>query len=546
VEVAIRKFETQYRLPAGELAAARRLDQLRSYVLDDAFHLAVNEAGIGETAELCLRSLFVPVRLRLDASDKSITAAWSAALAREIGRVIRRGPTTNMVIYYSRRQALLDLALGVAHGDLGRAWAWRQLGLWRLSHAASERGAISELVSALEREPTMVVPTLQTLARLGWLPSLSTRMSPSDWEDLAGAALSESRAEHLLQGIAAGRSPRRAARGSLVREAWSVLNATCLLPAIAASAMRLATPDTRLAFAALAVMDADRGLLYRSIAPALIEFIAELFKSTPAEIRTALDQGMAEQTEPTVEHSRSDDHELKGPDDPVQDKWSEREMPSAHEATHATNQRELATPPARNARASPRSLESRPADFHEVAEPADAETDLIDLRRRSISRYAGLLFLIAIIEDLNLPEQILSDRILGARPFAWVLHQLALRLAPIGPRDPAALAFTGLAPDAKSPAESEAPPTDEELSRLNYLALQITERLSSLLGLDEQTEISPMEFVTRRRGEIVTDPGWLEVRFSLDDVTTEIRRAGLDLNPGYVPWLGLVVMFFYD
>jgi hypothetical protein len=44
----------------------------------------------------------------------------------------------------------------------------------------------------------------------------------------------------------------------------------------------------------------------------------------------------------------------------------------------------------------------------------------------------------------------------------------------------------------------------------------------------------------------VAHPGWLEIHFSLDDVATDLRRAGLDLDPGFLPWLGVVVRFVYD
>jgi hypothetical protein len=51
--------------------------------------------------------------------------------------------------------------------------------------------------------------------------------------------------------------------------------------------------------------------------------------------------------------------------------------------------------------------------------------------------------------------------------------------------------------------------------------------------------------VTARHAEIVVDPAWIEVRFAVADVSTEVRRAGLDLDPGWLPWLGLVVRFTY-
>jgi hypothetical protein len=36
------------------------------------------------------------------------------------------------------------------------------------------------------------------------------------------------------------------------------------------------------------------------------------------------------------------------------------------------------------------------------------------------------------------------------------------------------------------------------------------------------------------------------VIFSIREVVTEIRRAGLDLDPGFIPWLGVVMKFYYE
>src|SRR6185295_46497 len=134
-------------------------------------------------------------------------------------------------------------------------------------------------------------------------------------------------------------------------------------------------------------------------------------------------------------------------------------------------------------------------------------------------------------------------------------------------------------PDAKPPSDGEDPPSENETKIFEALAKRVAERLSSLVEADHLEEPpgacvesavaastpaglprrgprsslcrrtpreSALEFVCCRRAEIVSDPGWLEVRFALDDVSTEIRRAGLDLNPGYVAWLGLVVVFVYE
>jgi len=36
------------------------------------------------------------------------------------------------------------------------------------------------------------------------------------------------------------------------------------------------------------------------------------------------------------------------------------------------------------------------------------------------------------------------------------------------------------------------------------------------------------------------------VHLSLDGVDVAVRGAGLDVDPGWVPWLGIVVMFRYE
>lgn len=48
-----------------------------------------------------------------------------------------------------------------------------------------------------------------------------------------------------------------------------------------------------------------------------------------------------------------------------------------------------------------------------------------------------------------------------------------------------------------------------------------------------------------RPGRIVVTPLHLDVFFELSTVDLRIRRAGLDLDPGWVPWLGRVLRFHY-
>ncbi|MCX4695759.1 hypothetical protein [Streptomyces sp. NBC_01408] len=51
--------------------------------------------------------------------------------------------------------------------------------------------------------------------------------------------------------------------------------------------------------------------------------------------------------------------------------------------------------------------------------------------------------------------------------------------------------------------------------------------------------------LARRCGRIAAEPGWIEVRLAVADTDVAVRRAGLDLDPGWVPWLGAVVRYVY-
>ena len=49
-----------------------------------------------------------------------------------------------------------------------------------------------------------------------------------------------------------------------------------------------------------------------------------------------------------------------------------------------------------------------------------------------------------------------------------------------------------------------------------------------------------------RAAEVTVDATHADVRFRLDDAELRLRRVGLDLDPGWLPWLGRVVLFHYD
>jgi hypothetical protein len=51
--------------------------------------------------------------------------------------------------------------------------------------------------------------------------------------------------------------------------------------------------------------------------------------------------------------------------------------------------------------------------------------------------------------------------------------------------------------------------------------------------------------LARRPGRVLATRTHLDVVFDLNQAEMRIRRAGLDLNPGWLPWFGRVVTFHY-
>lgn len=67
--------------------------------------------------------------------------------------------------------------------------------------------------------------------------------------------------------------------------------------------------------------------------------------------------------------------------------------------------------------------------------------------------------------------------------------------------------------------------------------------------LDETLPDAPaprMAWVCQRAGRLKLEAGWIEVHLDLDGVDTRLRRIGLDLDPGWVPFIGAVVRVCYD
>jgi hypothetical protein len=177
----------------------------------------------------------------------------------------------------------------------------------------------------------------------------------------------------------------------------------------------------------------------------------------------------------------------------------------------------------------------------------------------------GVLFLVAMLERLGYPAwlQCLPEGV-AQHCVAALWTRLFTRLA-LPATDPA----WALALDAQGGPHALPPPADQQAlvaieARLRPARARrvapwygTTHQPTAAQALGERWLALARHGLRSRAGlglhDLVMRPGWLlltrthaDMVFDLHAVDLRVRRAGLDLNPGWVPWLGRVVGFHFE
>jgi hypothetical protein len=532
--VQIRRFTAQYRLRALQAAEKRRLDSLLRRVTGEMLALALERAGVRSRELICIRTLPVsPMSLRLSRGDSALAAEWATSIAQAIARAAEESST--VVRYLSRPLALIDMGTHIAQGRLDRVWAWRQIGFWRGHDSPADvPTAAHEFVAALCREPQGAVAVLAAVAERGLLRTLAPHLEKF-WRQLAVTVLD-------------------AVGVDLTSTDWNPVPLGNLnlaarqpdpaqLPAGGPEGEAELFPGDRFRASALqrAGIALSRSAILRDLRnvplpehAARSSAILALLECEPALARAAARDLFAAADAVCFIAFRRAASTLKSLND-----VSQGALPGMHRS-------------GAKARLLPQKS-SEPALAHllpeEEQQPGKDSLPIESqgpLRSQALTTFGGLLYLLHIVGVLKIPERAMAWEAVATRGPAWFQHRLAMALQPMAPDDPAALAFCGLGPAAEHPSLRQPPPSLEEQEFIDALAAEVQGALSEFFPEPMATPEKLVQFVCRRQAQVLADPGWLEIRFSLQDVSVEIRRSGLDIDPGHLPWLGVVVKFVYD
>ena len=479
-------------------------------LLPAALSAELDRRGADPAVVICFRRLHS--RYRVEVTDLDSPAAQARRWAADIAAAVTNGPPAwgkapgwandddaPVLLFAHEHAVAADVLLKTGAGDLRHRWAWEMASVV----APTDPADPARLAAAvLARYPRLLSAGLRTL--LHGPAGVPSHWTWSTWLALAAGASTAPDPQDPRHTAPAGRADRLQAAPDYVR----------LLALVSRSLAGGQAPDT--GPAPWTGVPAVAALLVAAAAPELAGDRLAI-AAAHAQIRakaSAIGSGHNGAAVP-ADTGGPDPRRTRTADPTGEEPWTA--LPVAPEA--AGGQQPAST-----------TAGGLPFLLHLV------------VRQELPARLAGAPTAGSRAADVSVPADPARD--LCGRPLAQVLGELGRRLAGCAPADPALLAFLGRLPGDELP---EAPPySAPENAALEQLVGEIDQLLESLLPRPAAEHGRALRsWVINRPAEVAGTPGWIEVGFRADRADTELRKAGLDLDPGYLPFLGSVVRFRY-
>lgn len=502
-------------------------DELQAWAaLQQALDVEALADQAGPDEWLLIRRLDVQSRWRLDQTPTDAAWTWSRAVQEAAQALIQTPHHPDVLRYRDRREALADLIYRSALGETTRQWAWQRMG-W------IEREALpaSEVLQAgwrhLMQQPEWIWPLVTRWvaaeARTGALTALLHALPAPQWQALLTQApvarpyvqawprLNDDAddAQHATTTDDGGPRP----------QGPSVTAPPSTLPPLAAGLLRdLAARPT------LALRHGDTlALLLAALSwPELGSGLA-VVRSRLRQARQTVSTLGAAWRVPTSRHPEADGTHRSPPSS---DARTPSPAPETRMDTHAHTR----------------------ADTHRPEPPPETPRDALlpdapalpEASTWQPTDWGGALFWLRALQAPGVLAELLgptdglhaSD---STDPVGHALLALGLALG-VPPGDAALRAFVG-----------GHWPEGEAQAGVAETAQALVARWSAWLDEAAPDLLAPrLRSVCQRAGRLRFEPGWIELHLPIDAVDTRVRRLGLDLDPGHLPFLGCVVRIRYD
>ena len=469
---------------------------------------------------ILIRKMGLAARHHAQGDETEGETQWHRALAQELQRVLAGGISDHLVRYRHARAGLADMLYRGACGDLSRAWAWHQMGLLPPGAPVDQPAEILEAaVLHLLAEPTSIWPLFSRLL----MAEAGTSAFTFVLQKLPAARFTQLLAvcpqTSVYQGRLTHPIERRVGNLTLTKTPLvAVITRWILIHPWVALHHR---PELKVLLAA-AAQSAD-GLI-NTARPSLI-----------ASLLGAASNWIDHQLAPCITGGTQSYPEFHRP---------------GHQQTHRERRRPLElvsrqiSPPL-----PPTGIEEPEHPLATARILAEAELalatglpiapDLPDQSENRASQWAGLIFVLNLLpastwEDAF--EALAQNPDMPADAGRQLLWHLACDHLLIPPLDPAVRAFCG--GWLPSPAHLNSEQRLRLATALEPLALRLLRALELKLAVHPDLSLG---FICQRPAYICFEPGWIEVRLPLEQADIRLNHLALDLNPGWLAWLGCVV-----
>jgi hypothetical protein len=556
--IEISRLHVRWRTDAELRQADRaRLDDLVRKLCDGPLEDALTDIPGDQTAEVCIRRVVVPPHhARWGSADAELLTGWAGA----IGRAVRAttDPAGDVVRFASRAHAQADLVVSVLAGDRERIWAWRLLGLWPAGTWTDAEAVSHTVAAAVAERPGALVALAVAAARAARLGRFTEYLGPAALTEFTGHAWRAAGGTDRPRPRAGQAGPADTAvtgrLAALLRQRSQIVAAALALPAARLAAP--AGPDDAAPAASSRPPDqpappARPGPLAESLAALAVLEVEPAMAAHPAAwpAVAATARGLLAAADGVARPS-STQPAVGRPDPPGGAPADTGRRPGRPGDGPVVAARRPDPPDCGPARA-PADDDAAPLPDQAGAQTGPLAGGGATPAPGAATSWGGLLFLLPVVSDLGIPASMTADPgddSVGLRP---ILHELGRQLLaraapdaePPGAGDPALLAFCGLSPGSEPPGRPGAAATRRIGLAAGSVAAVLRERLTG--SASHRGDQALLLGVCRRHAVIHADPGWIDVDLRLDEVDVDVRRAGLDLDPGYLPWLGCVVRFCY-
>lgn len=529
--VTIDRFHARY--DGIDRESSGRLDRAMSEMVGLTLTRAFASLALPDVFAVCIPTLSVAVDLDPDDSLQASAQRWAERVATEVSDVatfchrsgsvpsgggaltVRRPESGAQVVIYRREpDIVIDLVASVAAGDGSRLWAWNQTGIWPRATLPS----VDDVAVLLARRAVLAGPVLQAVSGRGPVP-----LSANGWRVLARAvvdALGCGPTAAAASALAAAPDGIRSPHGMPDTRSDPTLGSPGSTPLAHPTIDGIVpraiwTDSTTEQQAALAVLGlsavapslvrsphAVRAVMAATVQPSRSAPVVAGGSSTAGSLAGRGDAGAGSGVESST-GSRLDDH---------------TRYPAS---THGTD---------------PQADERTAAAMQAGTDDTSDSPTRAGGRETTVSEHGGVLFLIHPLRELGVVDELIAAAPLDPSP---ALAEIVSSITGVAADDPAVLAVTGSIPDGVEAGARRRAVRTVGRSLVDELVARVTAHLTERLGTDDIDRMWPRPAVIDR------SPGWIEVELPLDSVDVAIRAAALDLDPGFVWWLGSVVRFRY-